>query len=122
MKWNILSKEHESNKTPEQITAALLKNRGMTTTSQIDQFLHPSLNQLEREFFNHNQLTKAIDRINKAILHQEQIIVYSDYDVDGITGTAILWETLHRLGATAMPFVPDRFRHGYGLSQKGIDT
>ncbi|MCR4263482.1 MAG: single-stranded-DNA-specific exonuclease RecJ [Candidatus Roizmanbacteria bacterium] len=122
MKWNILSKEHENNKTPEQITAALLKNRGMITTSQIDQFLHPSLNQLEREFFNHNQLTKAIDRINKAIRHQEQIIVYSDYDVDGITGTAILWETLDRLGATAMPFVPDRFRHGYGLSQKGITT
>ena len=122
MKWNILNKIQITKQNNDYIIATLLKNRGIVSKNDIEQFLNPSLKQLEKDFFDKKQLIKAIKRIKQAIQNQEQIIVYSDYDVDGITGTAILWETLHDLGATTMPFVPDRFKHGYGLSRKGIDA
>lgn len=124
MKWNILNQIQDARfKTQDAnsvIIPILLGNRGLKTKKQQEEFLHPSLKQLERDFFDKKQLKKAIERIKKALEQKEQIVVYSDYDVDGITGTAILWETLHSLQAKVMPFVPDRFKHGYGLSKKGI--
>ena len=50
------------------------------------------------------------------------IVVYTDYDADGITGGAILWETLHLLGFKVMPYVPHRKLEGYGFSKIGIDN
>ena len=67
-------------------------------------------------------MTKAIKRIGKAIAAKESVVVYSDYDADGITAGAIMWETLHRLGTRVMPYIPHRVEEGYGLSTKGIDT
>src|SRR6185312_5413779 len=61
-------------------------------------------------------------RIQKAIEKKEQIVVFGDYDVDGITGTAILWETLHALGAHVVPYIPNRIDEGYGLSIAGIEN
>src|SRR3989344_4667364 len=120
MKWEIKSNQHISNQTIQQIIQTLLINRGLQTKKEQDAFLNPSLRELEKPFFDTRQLKKALERIKKAIANREQIIIYSDYDVDGITGSAILWETLHGLGAHVMPFVPDRFKHGYRLSEKGI--
>ena len=51
----------------------------------------------------------------------KMIVVYTDYDADGITGGTILWETLHMLGFKVMPYVPHRRHEGYGFSVKGID-
>jgi single-stranded-DNA-specific exonuclease len=61
-------------------------------------------------------------RLVTAIEKKEKIIVFGDYDVDGITGTAILWETLHYLGAKTLPYIPHRLDEGYGLSIKGIEN
>jgi single-stranded-DNA-specific exonuclease len=121
MKWNVLSKKSGTTTTNDKVLITLLANRGLKTKKQQEEFLNPSLKLLDVNFFNNRQFIKACERIKKAIQNKEQIIVYSDYDVDGITGTAILWETLHSLKARTMPFVPDRIKHGYGLSAKGIE-
>ena len=68
------------------------------------------------------QLKKALRRIKKAIKNKESIIIFGDYDVDGICGTAILWEILNSLGAKVLPYIPSRFEEGYGLSEKGIEN
>src|SRR3989344_7967413 len=124
MKWKILSKEQRGSGriTPEEIIALLLQNRGLKTKKEQEAFLNPSLKELDRDFFDKKQLKAAIDLIKKAIKENGLIIVYTDYDVDGITGGAIIWETLHRLGARTLPYVPHRINEGYGMSKKGIDS
>jgi single-stranded-DNA-specific exonuclease len=129
MKWNILYTNRKSKRKNKNyhlqlktITAALLGNRGIKTKAQQDAFLNPTLILLKKEFFNKEEQAKALKRIFQAIKNKEQIIVYSDYDADGITGGTILWETLYSLGAHVMPYVPNRFTDGYGLSVSGIDT
>jgi len=67
-------------------------------------------------------LNRAVKRIRKAIGDRESIVVYADYDADGITAGAIIWETLYQLGAKVMPYIPHRIEEGYGLSVKGLDT
>src|SRR4030042_5871442 len=67
-------------------------------------------------------LAKALKRLDKAIKEKESIVVYADYDADGITAGAIMWETLYKLGALVMPYIPHRVEEGYGLSHKGIDA
>ncbi len=69
---------------------------------------------------DNKQIDKAVKRIENAIKNEEPIVVYGDYDVDGICSTAILWETLRDLKAKAMPFIPSREKEGYGLSIEGI--
>ena len=63
---------------------------------------------------------KAYKRILKALRNKESVVVYTDYDVDGITGGAILWQTLHELGLDVMPYIPDRKTEGYGFSHHGV--
>lgn len=100
----------------------LLKNRGIKGKKEIDDFLNPKLNELsiKNSGIDSKSLEKSYQRIKKAIENKEQIVVYGDYDVDGITGTAILWETLNGLGAIVMPYIPHRIDEGYGLSEIGI--
>ncbi|MEK7065533.1 MAG: hypothetical protein AAB961_00940, partial [Patescibacteria group bacterium] len=113
-KWQILGTDDKD------IIAVLLKNRGLKTKKEIEEFLHPP-----HPFeigINKDQLRKALKRIRKAIKNKESVVVYADYDADGITAGAIMWETLHGLGARVMPYIPDRVEEGYGLSVKGIDS
>lgn len=121
MKWNILSQ----NTDPTKVLETLLNNRGLTSKKDIDDFLNP----IDPAFLAPSNvqiaktaLTKAITRVKKAIEVGEPIVVYGDYDADGICSSAILWETLKDLGAKAMPFIPHREKEGYGLSKEGIDS
>lgn len=125
MQWEIKTKIQEGTprKRREEIGKTLLANRGVTYKKQVEEFLDPP----EPETLSPKMvgiqkahLTKAITRIKKAIQRKESVVVYGDYDADGICSTAILWETLHALGAQALPFIPHREDHGYGLSVKGI--
>lgn len=102
----------------------LLKNRGLKTEKEIDEFLNPKLENVtvENVGIDEKQLKKAVDRIQRAIKNKEQIIIFGDYDADGICGTAIIWETLHNLNAKVMPYIPHRMDEGYGLSIKGIEN
>jgi len=66
-------------------------------------------------------MPKAIERIRKAINNGENILVFGDYDVDGMTSTALLFTVLKRFSTNIYYYIPDRFEEGYGLSQKGIE-
>src|SRR3989344_6771058 len=109
----------------EEIIKQLLLNRGFKGKSEIENFFSPGnpqdikISDIEIE---ESQLKKAVKRIQKAIEEKQQIVVYGDYDVDGICATAIVWETLDELGAKATPYIPSRFTEGYGLSQIGIEN
>lgn len=126
-KWEIFHKQKSSKGNAlslERIIHILLENRGLKTQKDIDEFLHGDLSSvtIKTVGIDTKQLVKAIKRIAKAIEKKEQIAVYGDYDVDGITGTAILWETLHALGAMVVPYIPHRVDEGYGLSVAGISN
>jgi len=108
----------------KEIISLLLENRGLKDKKDIDAFLHPNLETVTPKSvgIDPKQLKKAIARIEKAIAEKEQIVVFGDYDVDGITASAILWETLHSLGANCLPYIPDRKEEGYGLSKKALEN
>ena len=120
-KWIVLNKENKKLDNDE-IVKILLENRGLKTKKEIEKFLTPDLLDLtiENAKIDRKEVGKSIERINKAIKEGEQIIVFGDYDVDGICGSAILWETLSSLGAKVLPYIPHRIDEGYGLSEKGI--
>jgi single-stranded-DNA-specific exonuclease len=62
----------------------------------------------------------AVERLAQAVARRETVAVFGDFDVDGITAAALLTEALRELGATALPYIPDRFREGYGLNVSAI--
>ncbi|HEX8966018.1 MAG TPA: single-stranded-DNA-specific exonuclease RecJ [Patescibacteria group bacterium] len=121
-KWNIIHNKEVS--LVDEVISVMLENRGLTKKEEIEHFLHPKLSDvtIESVGIDTEQLDKTIKRLKKAIKEKEKIIVFGDYDVDGITGTAILWETLHGLSANVVPYIPHRVDEGYGLSIKGIDN
>src|SRR5574341_1082987 len=67
-------------------------------------------------------VTQAVDRIRFAIQQQEPIAVYGDYDVDGVTATALLVQILQRLGADVRGYIPNRFDEGYGLNNEALSN
>jgi single-stranded-DNA-specific exonuclease len=125
-KWQIENKHKISNVKlkDEDLIKILLKNRGIKTKQDVENFLHPKLEEVTTKAvkIDANGLKKALARIKQAIKNKEKIIVFGDYDVDGICGTAILWETLNAMGADVLPYIPSRFEEGYGLSEKGIEN
>jgi len=127
-KWKILNKSHisspKSQNLNNELTKVLLENRGIKTKREIEEFLNPKLKNITvaNVGIDKAQIKKAIKRIKKAISDNEQIVVFGDYDVDGICGTAILWEALNEMNAKVMPYIPHRTDEGYGLSKKGISN
>lgn len=121
-KWKILndSKVRDSN----EVINILLENRSIKTKKEVEDFLVPKLEKITTESvgISKQSLEKTLKKIKKSIKEKEQIVVYGDYDVDGITGTAILWEALFEVGAKVMPYIPHRVDEGYGLSKKGIEN
>jgi single-stranded-DNA-specific exonuclease len=119
--WDLLSKEIPSDK--NEIVEILLKNRGIKTKKDKEEFFQPS-NPMETRLsdisVDPKEVKKAILRIKKAMEGGEHVIVYGDYDADGITGTAIMWETLHNLGIHVLPHIPERFTEGYGLNVESV--
>src|SRR4030067_264289 len=65
-------------------------------------------------------LEPAVERLAQAVEQRETVAVFGDFDVDGITAAALLTEALRELGATALPYIPDRFREGYGLNVSAL--
>ncbi len=125
-KWNIQNKlKVKSEKLKvENLVEVLLHNRGITTKKEIDAFLHPQLEDVTvgNVGIDLKQLKKTVKRLQKAFDNKEQVIIFGDYDVDGITGTAILWETLYGLKFNVLPYIPHRADEGYGLSIRGIEN
>jgi single-stranded-DNA-specific exonuclease len=124
--WNILNKLNidTSTEVRQVLLQILLENRGLKEKKEISEFLNPTLESINIDSVGIDklQLEVSLKRIKKAIDKGEQMVVYGDYDVDGITGSGIVWETLDALGGKAIPYLPDRFEEGYGLSVKGISN
>src|SRR3990167_6923185 len=99
----------------------LLRNRGIKK-SEFNNFLNPDLSKVTAKNVGINlaELEKSSKRIKDAIKKKEKIVIFGDYDVDGICGSAILWESIRDLGAQALPYIPNRFEEGYGLSKDAI--
>ncbi len=98
----------------------LLQGRGLTTSEEATEFLRPRLNRLSDPFLL-PQMRAAVDRILLALTNRERIVLYGDYDVDGVTSLALLFEILSAYGATPALFLPSRMEEGYGLSREGIE-
>jgi len=100
----------------------LLKNRHITP-QKTNEFLkpqNPSIFPVEDFGINSKSLTKAIKVLRESIKTKQNILIYGDYDVDGITATAILWQVLYQNGSLVTPFVPDREKDGYGVKAKSF--
>jgi len=101
------------------ITATLLVNRKIDTTESALKFLNPSLNNI-RSPFSIKDIGTAVRRIYKAIKNAEKILIFGDYDVDGITSTSILLNFLQNTGADVQYYIPHRTKEGYSLQAMHI--
>lgn len=102
----------QTNNIPEQI-GRLLWQRKIRSAEALAAFLRPDLDRLHDPFLLYD-MEKAVARIHEAIINEEQILIYGDYDADGITSATVLKETLELLGAEASTYLPNRFTDGYG--------
>ncbi|MCX7921924.1 MAG: single-stranded-DNA-specific exonuclease RecJ [Clostridia bacterium] len=102
------------------LLAKIFLGRGIEDCDYIKRFLNPSLAELHDPFLM-KDMDRAVARIVKAINSKEKIMVFGDYDVDGITSTSILYDFLCAQGASVGFYIPDRINEGYGLSISAID-
>jgi single-stranded-DNA-specific exonuclease len=100
--------------------ASLLWQRGCHNQEQARAFLEPRLQSLG-DPFQLTDLRRAAERMLQATARKERMVIFGDYDVDGITSSALLWRVLRQLGGEVETFLPLRMEEGYGLSQEGIE-
>lgn len=101
------------------LIARLLVNKGIVNEEQIPVFLQPTRNNFYDPFLMPD-MEKAVIRIITAIQHHEKIIIYGDYDVDGITSSVVFKNYLEERGLKADIYIPNRLDEGYGLNEKAI--
>lgn len=101
------------------LLAKLLSMRGVKDAQQAERFLKPDLADLYDPFLL-NDMQKAVDRIRLAIESKQRIVVFGDYDVDGVTATAIMLSYLRSKGAQAGYYLPSRHGEGYGLNEASV--
>jgi single-stranded-DNA-specific exonuclease len=122
--WNLVPANPQAGDLAAQLKASpilaqAMLNRGLTDPQACRQFLSPSPKDLLEPSALAN-LPKAADRIARAIRDGEKIVIYGDYDVDGITATSILWHAIHCLGGKVDFYIPHRFEEGYGLNADAL--
>jgi single-stranded-DNA-specific exonuclease len=127
MRWTIKPKPAQENINNlvsslqvDELIAALLVQRGIETYAQAKQFFRPSLSDLHDPFLM-KDMDKAVNRIEKAIANQENIMVFGDYDVDGTTAVSLVSSYLKTYYPNVATYIPDRYDEGYGISFQGID-
>jgi single-stranded-DNA-specific exonuclease len=102
------------------LIARLLYNRGILEPSQIEKFLAAD-SRLESDPFLLPDIQQAVNRTYQALYSGEEIAIYGDFDADGITATALLVEGLSALGGKVTPYIPHRYREGYGLQVAAME-
>jgi single-stranded-DNA-specific exonuclease len=103
------------------LLAQCLLNRGFSEPAAIEQFLSPRLKNLADPFLLPNMET-AVARLFRAREQNELVIIFGDYDVDGVTSTTLLLEVLGQLGWRVEAYLPNRMEEGYGLSRDGVEN
>nr|WP_315047400.1 single-stranded-DNA-specific exonuclease RecJ [uncultured Leptotrichia sp.] len=125
MKWKL--KNYNSNylisKSKEfqesRLITKLLLNRGITTSEKVEEFLNPSEKDLYSPFL-FEEMREVVDRILRAKNNREKVVIYGDYDVDGISGTAYLVIILRKLGMDVDYYIPNRAHEGVGINKSLI--
>ena len=103
-----------------EVLATVLVNRGIVEDNDIKIFLHPTRNDFHDPYFMPD-MKPAVDRIIKAINNNEKVIIYGDYDVDGITSITVLHKFLKERGLTTGYYIPNRLSEGYGLNKSAVN-
>jgi len=124
-RWNLLPPvpdEHLANNSGfPPLIAQLLYNRGLTEQYQLEPFITGD-KRLSGNPFLLPDMHQAVARIYQALLSGENIAIYGDFDVDGITATALLVQGLSSLGGKAIPYIPHRLTEGYGLKTAALEN
>ncbi|WP_026977415.1 single-stranded-DNA-specific exonuclease RecJ [Flavobacterium tegetincola] len=127
MRWNLKSKPEQhkvqalqSQLKVDEIVAELLVSRGIETFEEARLFFRPTLADLHDPYLMKDMDT-AVQRIEKAIISGENIMVFGDYDVDGTTAVSLVASYLKTIYPNVTTYIPDRYLEGYGVSFKGID-
>ncbi len=115
----IHSSDEESSFSASPLTKQLFSKRSLRSADEINRFLFPKLENLHDPFLMKG-MKEAVRRILTAVEGKELIMIHGDYDVDGITGAALLSRMLKRMGANFYAFLPHRKRDGYGVSGEAI--
>lgn len=108
----------------EKSLAALLVSRGIRTIEEAEEFFNPDITKLHDPFLM-KDMDKAVDRLSRAIISNEKILIYGDYDVDGTSAVALVYSFLSEIIGTDYQqyiefYIPDRYKEGYGISDEGI--
>ncbi|PIV55837.1 single-stranded-DNA-specific exonuclease RecJ [Candidatus Desantisbacteria bacterium CG02_land_8_20_14_3_00_49_13] len=125
MKWNIaycdenLKKNLANELGIPMLLAQMLMNRGIMKIEDAFRFISPQLKHLHDPFLMKG-MKEGVDRLKKAIQKKEQMCIYGDYDTDGISGAAVLFIILQKLGANVISHIPHRIKEGYGLNADTI--
>ena len=101
------------------IASLILTTRGFST-SEIDEFTNPNYQSDLADPLLLPDMQKAVERIKLAVDRQQEIVIYGDYDIDGITSCALLKDFLESIGAQVDIYIPDRFEEGYGLNSSAL--
>jgi len=102
------------------VISQLLINRGIDDLGKAKAFLNSDISELYNPFLMEG-MHEAVSRLKKALNKKEKILIHGDYDVDGVTATALLFFTLKELGAEPVYYIPDRLVEGYGLGSSGVE-
>ena len=128
-KWNYLPFTSEQQSIADELSirfpgcstiSRLMALRGITSLDDVEKFLNPSLSDLHDPFLMQD-MDKAVNRLNKALGRKEKILIYGDYDVDGITSVALVYRYLQNYYSNVEYYIPTRYEEGYGVSDKSID-
>jgi single-stranded-DNA-specific exonuclease len=110
----------ERTKAPE-IIARMLLQRNLSDLADARSFLRPDLTDIHDPFLM-KDMDRAVDRVSDALETGEKIMIYGDYDVDGTTSVATVYTFLRKYSDQLYPYIPDRYKEGYGISTIGIDV
>ena len=102
------------------ILSQILVSRDITNTDEAHRYLSPSLNDLHNPFLMQD-MRKAVDRLIRAIQREERVVIYGDYDADGITSVVSLFRFLREIHENVTYYIPDRISEGYGLNRPAVE-
>ena len=127
MRWYLKEKDEQdqieklaNDLSVENTIAKILFNRNITTYNEAKRFFRPSLEDLHDPFLM-KDMHLAVKRIESAIINNENILVFGDYDVDGTTAVSLVSSYLKSIYTNVSTYIPDRYEEGYGVSYKGIE-
>ena len=103
-----------------QIVSRILTSRHILTTDDANRYLFPSLNDLHNPLLM-KDMQKGVQRLIRAICDREKVVIYGDYDADGVTSVVVLLKFLREIDHTVSYYIPDRIKEGYGLNKPAID-